>query len=112
MQTAIFLLATLTIFIATKADAATRTFFAPSMYGEQISACTGEGTVCGKPVADQLCTSRGFAQALTFRLDRTDKANIRMRTVENELTPANANEPSFVFVKCYAPEVQATLTSE
>ena len=51
--------------LLTQANAATRTFFAPNMHGDRISACIGEGTICGKPVADRLCTGRGFTQALT-----------------------------------------------
>ncbi len=112
MKTALFAITALVVSFSAQADAATRTFFSPSMYGERISACTSGGSVCGKPVADQLCTERGFAQALTFRLDRTDKSNIRMRTIDNEIAPASANEPAFVFVKCYAPKVQTSLSFE
>ncbi|MGI9482891.1 MAG: hypothetical protein ACR2OR_11110 [Hyphomicrobiales bacterium] len=92
------------------ANATVRTFFSPNLYGDRISACVGQGTVCGKPVADKLCTVRGFTKALTFRLDRTTEPGERLRTIENEMATGEKAEPAFVFVKCYSPNVEARLT--
>lgn len=100
------------LFAITSANAGVRTFFSPNLYGDRISACVGQGTVCGKPVADRLCSARGFTEALTFRLDRTTTANDRLRTIENKIATGEKVEPAFVFIKCYTPNTQALLKTD
>jgi hypothetical protein len=100
--TALASLVVLTAQIA-QANATTRTYFTPNLDGDRISACIGQGTICGKPVADRPCAGHGFSQALTYRLDRTNEAQARMRTIENKLIETASAQPSIVFVKCYSP---------
>ena len=112
MNRALLTTAAIVFIVSSQANAATRTFYSPNLHGDRISACIGAGTVCGKPVADQLCNSRGFEQALTYRLDRSQNDVLRMRTIENKIAGVTNAEPSFVFVKCYTPEVKTTLISQ
>jgi hypothetical protein len=93
------------------ASATTRTFYSPSLYGDRLSACLGEGSVCGKLVADRLCATHGFSQALIFRLDRMTEPGSRLRTIDNEITGLNNSVPTFIFVKCYSPSKLAVSVS-
>jgi len=86
------------------ASGAARTFFKPSLDGDRLAACVGGGSICGKPVADRICSARGYMQALTFRIDRTPKSEQRIRTIDNDLIAHTASEPTFVFVKCFTEE--------
>ncbi len=86
-----------------EADARARTFNRPTLFGDRLSACYGSGGGCGKPVADAYCVSRGYENALSYRLNR-NTSNNRARTLDNQIVAINAKTPEFVFVKCYTQE--------
>ncbi|MGI9371560.1 MAG: hypothetical protein ACR2OJ_03620 [Hyphomicrobiales bacterium] len=94
--------ASLFVWIA-EADARARTFNRPTLLGDRLSACYGSGGGCGKPVADAYCISRGYENALSYRLNRNTSSN-RARTLDNQIVSVNAKTPEFVFVKCYSSD--------
>ncbi|MEM8685993.1 MAG: hypothetical protein AAGF81_01600 [Pseudomonadota bacterium] len=89
---------------AQPADAAARKFFKPTLLGDVLSACSGQSSGCGKPVADHFCRTKGFASALNYRLDRSGGNRGQARTIDNELVTVGSGSPTFVFVKCFSNE--------
>ena len=86
------------------ADAAARKFFKPTLLGDVLAACSGASSGCGKPVADHFCRSKGYANALNYRLNRSDGRGAQARTIDNELVTISASAPTFVFIKCFTSQ--------
>jgi hypothetical protein len=81
-----------------KADAATRTYFNPNIFGKPVALCMSDRTSCGKPTADAWCSDNGFAEALTFERMRTVQKSLvfrQIKCINREATVAAATgEPT------------------
>ena len=52
-------------------EAASRSFFSPTVGGDRLSFCVDAGDACGKPIADAWCRAVGFEQALNYQRHNT-----------------------------------------
>jgi hypothetical protein len=90
-------------FAVAPADAASRSYSQPRFMGQAVDHCLEAQSQCGKPAADAYCRSRGYSNALSFRLER-DPARISVTVAvdSGSLHRAPVAQP-FQMIKCWRP---------
>ena len=83
MSARLLVLMALVMTLATPpAQAETRTFFNPAVFGKPVTLCMSDRASCGKPTADAWCRDNGFAEALTFERMRTAEKSHVFRQIK------------------------------
>lgn len=86
------------------ANSAVRSFFSPALLGDRIAFCKTGNQDCGKPVADQWCTGKGFEKAILFQRNRSAKSasNRLIRYADSGDICVGDKCISFAQIKCYS----------
>lgn len=94
------------VLMAGTALADARAFSQPRIMGQVVDQCLDGGTECGKPAADAYCRRIGYANALSYRIER-DPARISTTiAIDSHFTVRIPAARPFQMVKCWRPNEQ------
>lgn len=80
-----------------------RAFSQPRVLGQIVDHCLDGGVECGKPAADAYCRRIGYANAMSYRIER-DPARISTTiAIDSNLTIRTPQAQPFQMVKCWRP---------
>ncbi len=88
--------------LSSPSDAASRSFFSPTVGGDRLSFCVNSGDACGKPIADAWCRAVGFEEALNYQRNSTvvNRPNVT-RYADTGAICTGADCESFRQIKCF-----------
>jgi hypothetical protein len=97
------------VLMAGTAFAASRTFSQPRILGQVVDQCLQGGAACGKPAADAFCRRVGYADAMSYRIER-DTARISTTiAIDSDLIIRTPEAQPFQMVKCWRPNEQPAI---
>jgi len=94
------------LLMAGTALADARAFSQPRLLGQIVDQCLDGGVECGKPAADAYCRRIGYANALSYRIERDPVRISTTIAIDSQLIIRVPQAQPFQMVKCWRPNEQ------